>query len=159
MGQPGLVATGEENYAALAEGGGKKFIIAKSRLPHFFANGFNSMDLIHLQTLRHRLDTAIEQVKKSRQAGRTGILLAEAWDPKMKVAEIKAAVESVYADGVPLEFDAIWVAESKAAPIRFTNVTPNRPATLGAPAQTACACGKLHGPAHEHDGEGGCCGS
>jgi hypothetical protein len=165
QGQPGLAVTGEENYAALVEGGGKKLAIAKSRLPNFFVQGFNAMDMVHLQQLRHRLDTAIELVKKARQAGRTGIILADAWDPKMKVEEIKAAVDSVYAAGVPLEFDAIWAAESKNVPPRFTNITPNRPRSLGIPVKIAGAEGSHHdaahehGHAHEHDGEGGCCGS
>jgi hypothetical protein len=127
LGQPGLAVTGEENYAALADGGGKKFIIAKSRLPNFFSQGFNPMDIAHLQQLRHRLDTAITQTKKAREAGRVAVLLAEAWDPKMKVEEIKAAIDGVYSPGVPLECDQIWVVESHAQPPRFIDLTPNRP--------------------------------
>ena len=157
-GYPALIPTGEENYAHLAESGGKKIIVAKSRLPNFFATGFNPMDPIQLQTLRHRLDTAIEQMKKPRAAGRHAILLCDAWDSNMKVEEIKAAVDSVYAAGVPLECDGIWAAESKVNPPRFTNVTPNRPRSMPIPLKPADAASGHHTGHEHHSSEGECCG-
>ena len=124
-GHPDLTITKTDGGTALVENSNTKLAVTRIKLPVLFVKGFNPMDAAHLSQVRHRLDTAMGELSDYKGQRKT-IVLAEAWDAKMKLEEIKASIDAVSSPGVPLEVDAIWYADPSSRS-HFCDVTPNRP--------------------------------